>query len=262
VALGVLVAVCDLLARSLAACPATDDAPVARPVTTQPLTQTARSIRIPNPDSSRTPAFGPLVLGSIGHENEERLFLLDVPCLATPVFVSIVDAPRIACGMRCSLRRSRGRGPWWPCCPGDGPIGGGPEDALLKQPLRTPASAGSTVRRLRKTFIQVAFARLGVRLRRLVVWFAPLAICFGPDRGNSNDEPIALWVWLVPAMEVKACWMGAGSRPYERRPSLVRRSQGQCHLVQFWFRCISSQALLGRVNALPGRCGPAERRFS
>ncbi len=52
-----------------------------------------------------------------------------------------------------------------PRCLENGLVGGGPEDALLKQPLRAPALAGSSIRRCGRIFIQYAYNRAGVRDR-------------------------------------------------------------------------------------------------
>jgi hypothetical protein len=60
-------------------------------------------------------------------------------------------------------RWSRRRGP---CCPSgleNGLVGGGPEDALLKQPLTAPALAGLSIRRCRRIFIQWIYNLAGVR---------------------------------------------------------------------------------------------------
>src|SRR6266852_8059231 len=57
-------------------------------------------------------------------------------------------------GPRFWARRSRRRGLWCPRHLENRLVGGGPEDALLKQPLTAPALAGSSLRRCRRIFIQ------------------------------------------------------------------------------------------------------------
>jgi hypothetical protein len=131
----------------------------------QPLVQAASRTRIANAEGLQAHALEPLALGRVGHERVEHSFFLDMSSAARLPLLNIDGSPvhRVR-GLAYWAQRSRRRGP---CCPSgldNGLVGGGPEDALLKQPLTVPALAGLSIRRCRRIFIQWVYNLAGVSL--------------------------------------------------------------------------------------------------
>jgi len=109
-----------------------------------------------------------------------------------------------------------------PRCLENGLVGGGPEDALLKQPLRAPALAGSSIRRCGRIFIQYAYNRAGVRDRWRPAAAAKLAefkgVCLRYAIAATRKRP--LLVCLVRADRPNAVDMQVRLHPDDGSPHL------------------------------------------
>jgi hypothetical protein len=124
-----------------------------RPAAMRPLVQAASRNKIGNADSRQ--ALEPLALGVARHEDVKLAFFLDISSAANRRLQNIISSPNACARTALWTRWSGRRGP---CCPRglkNRLVGSGPEDALLKQPLKAPALAGSFFRRCEGTVYSV-----------------------------------------------------------------------------------------------------------